>query len=202
MSIVIMNYGIGNLRSVQKTFEKIGVSAQISADPEIIRQADRLVLPGVGAFADCMQKFDSAGLREPLVEHLHREKPLLGICVGMQMLFTTGTENGIHPGLNILAGTVERFPQQPGFKIPPMGWNQVQVRSSHPPWEGLPAPAWFYFVHSYHCIPEDTACIALETEYVIPFCPAVQKNRLLATQFHPEKSQAIGQWLLRRFLSL
>ncbi len=202
MSIVILNYGIGNLRSVQKAFEKVGAVAEISADPQRVREAERLVLPGVGAFADCMQKFNAAGLREPLLEHLAREKPFLGICVGMQMLFSTGTENGIHPGLGIIEGEVVRFPQLPGFKIPHMGWNQVRVTSSHSMWKTMPDPAWFYFVHSYHCVPKDRQWQALETEYVVPFCAAVQRDRLLATQFHPEKSQATGLWLLKQFLSI
>jgi imidazole glycerol-phosphate synthase subunit HisH len=202
MSTIILNYGIGNLRSVQKAFEKIGTYAEISSDPETAKRADRLVLPGVGAFADCMQKFTAAGLTEPVREHLQKEKPFLGICVGLQMLFTTGTENGQHLGLNIIEGEVVRFPQQPGYKIPHMGWNQARAVNGHPLWKSMPSPAWFYFVHSYHCIPTDRSVIALETDYVAPFCAAIQRGRLLATQFHPEKSQTTGQWLLQKFMEL
>jgi imidazole glycerol-phosphate synthase subunit HisH len=202
MSLIILDYGIGNLRSVQKAFQKVGSEAIVSSDLNLIATADRLVLPGVGAFADCMDKFTAAGLKEPVLHHLQKGKPFLGICVGMQMLFTTGYENGTHAGLGIFPGTVDRFPMLPGYKIPHMGWNQTRVVGSHQLWQALPQPAWFYFVHSYHCVPEDRSLIALETDYMQPFCSAIQQGRLMATQFHPEKSQAAGLTLLQQFMTL
>lgn len=201
MNLVILDYGIGNLRSVQKAFEKIGTPALITNDLQQIADADRLVLPGVGAFGDCMEKFDAAGLRASVLEHLQREKPFLGICVGMQMLFTTSHENGTHAGLNIFPGEVVRFPLVPGYKVPHMGWNQVAVKKENATWNDLPSP-WFYFVHSYYCQPRDAALTVFETDYIEPFCAGIQEGRLLATQFHPEKSQAAGLALLKKFVEL
>lgn len=202
MSLVILDYGIGNLRSVQKAFEKVGVPALITSDPQQVAEAERIVLPGVGAFADCMEKFTAARFREPVLEHIKRDKPFLGICVGMQMLFTTGHENGIHSGLGVFPGDVVRFPTVPGFKVPHMGWNQVKVVNEHPFWKTLLSPAWFYFVHSYFCLPQDQSLVALEGDYMQPFCAAIQRDRLMATQFHPEKSQKTGLALLKAFASL
>ena len=202
MSLVILDYGIGNLRSVQKAFEKVGTPAIISSDPQQAAEADRIVLPGVGAFNDCMDKFTAAQLREPVQEHIHREKPFLGICVGMQMLFTTGYENGVHAGLGIFPGEVVRFPTVPEYKIPHMGWNQVKAISGQLIWKSLPDPAWFYFVHSYYCVPQDRSLIALETDYMLPFCAAILRGRLMATQFHPEKSQKAGLALLMQFVEM
>lgn len=202
MSLVIIDYGIGNLRSVQKAFEKVGCAAVITGDPEEVAQAERVVLPGVGAFADCMSKFSEARLREPVMEHLEKGTPLLGICVGMQMLFTTGHENGKHAGLGAIEGEVVRFPTVAGYKIPHMGWNQARVVGDDPFWQPLTHPAWYYFVHSYYCVPKERSVVALETEYMQPFCAAIQRERLLATQFHPEKSQQAGLALLKRFVEL
>lgn len=202
MSLVILDYGIGNLRSVQKAFEKIGCPAQITGDPQLVAEAERIVLPGVGAFCDCMDKFTAAQLREPVVSHIQKEKPFLGICVGMQMLFTTGHENGKHGGLGIFAGEVVRFPTAAGYKIPHMGWNQTRVVCDDPFWQSFPQPAWYYFVHSYYCEPADRSLTALEADYIRPFCAAIQRGRLIATQFHPEKSQTAGLELLKRFTEL
>ena len=202
MSLVILDYGIGNLRSVQKAFEKIGCAAAVTGDLQQIAEAERLVLPGVGAFADCMAKFTAAGLREPVLDHLRQGKPFLGICVGMQMLFTTGEENGIHAGLDVIKGNVVRFPAVAGYKIPHMGWNQARVVGDTPFWNSLTHPAWYYFVHSYYCEPGDHSVVALETDYIQPFCAAVQRERLIATQFHPEKSQKAGLALLQQFVAL
>ncbi len=160
------------------------------------------MLPGVGAFCDCMDKFIATQLRAPVLEHIQQDKPFLGICVGMQMLFTTGHENGVHAGLGVFAGEVVRFPTIPGLKVPHMGWNQTKVKSNHPMWKGLPDPLWFYYVHSYYCQPQDVSLIALEADYGLPFCAAIQHGRLLATQFHPEKSQRAGLELLKRFIEL
>jgi glutamine amidotransferase len=202
MSLVILDYGIGNLRSVQKAFEKVGTPALITSDPQRVAEAMHVVLPGVGAFCDCMDKFTAAQLKEPVLDHLRRDKPFLGICVGMQMLLTTGHENGTHAGLGIFEGEVVRFPTQPGYKVPHMGWNQAKVTNEAPFWKSLTDPAWYYFVHSYYCVPKDRSLIALETDYLEPFCSALQRGRLLATQFHPEKSQQAGLNLLAQFVQL
>lgn len=202
MSLVILDYGIGNLRSVQKAFEAIGTPALITDDPQKVAEADRVVLPGVGAFADCMAKYTAAGFHPVVTDHLRQEKPFLGICVGMQMLFTTGYENGTHPGLGIFPGEVVRFPSEPGFKVPHMGWNQVQAVGEHSLGRAVTPGSWFYFVHSYYCVPADPSIIAFETDYVVRFCAAVQRGRLMATQFHPEKSQAAGLQLLKAFTEL
>ncbi len=202
MSLVILDYGIGNLRSVQKAFEKVGTPALITSDPQRVAEATHVVLPGVGAFCDCMDKFTAAQLAEPVLEHLQQDKPFLGICVGMQMLLTTGHENGVHAGLGIFEGEVVRFPTVAGYKVPHMGWNQARVTNEQPFWKGLPHSAWYYFVHSYYCVPKDRSLIALETDYMEPFCSALQRGRLLATQFHPEKSQQAGLELLARFVEM
>lgn len=202
MKLVILDYGIGNLRSVQKAFEKAGVAASLSSDLQQIAEADRLVLPGVGAFSDCMEKFTAAGMREPVLRHLQQDKPFLGICVGMQMLFTRSHENGLHDGLKVLAGEVVRFPQREGYKVPHMGWNQVRAVNQNPFWNHLKQPAWFYFVHSYYCVPGDASVVALEADYPEPFCAAVQRGRMLATQFHPEKSQQAGLALIKQFVEM
>lgn len=202
MSLVILDYGIGNLRSVQKAFEKVGTPALITSDPQRVAEATHVVLPGVGAFCDCMDKFTAAQLKEPVLHHLHQDKPFLGICVGMQMLLTTGHENGVHAGLGILEGEVVRFPTVAGFKVPHMGWNQARVANEQPFWKASPNSAWYYFVHSYYCVPKDRSLIALETDYMEPFCSALQRGRLLATQFHPEKSQQAGLELLARFVEM
>jgi glutamine amidotransferase len=202
MQTVILDYGIGNLRSVQRALEKAGAAAVISGDPQRAAEADRLVLPGVGAFGDCVAKFRAAGLETPVREHLANDKSFLGICVGMQMLFTTGYENGVHRGLDIFPGEVVRFENVPGFKVPHMGWNQVRIKNGSPTWTDLPMPAWFYFVHSYYCVPKVSSLVLFETEYTKPFCAAIQRGRLLATQFHPEKSQKSGAQLLHKFLTM
>lgn len=202
MDLIILDYGIGNLRSVQKAFEKVGAAALISGDPQRTAEADGLVLPGVGAFGDCMAKLRAAQLDQPVLEHIKKDKPFLGICVGMQMLFSTGYENGEHSGLGVFEGEVVRFPTLPGWKIPHMGWNQIQVKKRMPMWDDMPQPAWFYFVHSYHCVPQDPALVVFETDYEHKFCSGIQSGRLLATQFHPEKSQKHGLYLLHKFIAM
>lgn len=202
MSLVILDYGIGNLRSVQKAFEKVGTPALITSDPQRIAEATHVVLPGVGAFCDCIDKFTAARLREPVLAHIRQDKPFLGICVGMQMLLTTGHENGVHAGLGIFEGEVVRFPTIKGYKVPHMGWNQAVSKNGNAFLNGLPHSAWYYFVHSYYCVPKDRSLVALETDYIAPFCAALQRGRLLATQFHPEKSQQAGLELLKRFVSM
>jgi glutamine amidotransferase len=197
--IAIVDYGSGNLRSVQKAFERLGVEASITADPNTVAAAGRIVLPGVGAFGDAMRALHDRGLVEPIREHLHLDKPFLGICMGLQLLFETGWEGGRHDGLGVLAGDVTRFDLPVGLKVPHMGWNTVAWRGAGCP-AGVEDEEHFYFVHSYHVRPRDESVIAAVTDYGGPFCSAVARGRLFATQFHPEKSQAAGMRLLSSFL--
>jgi glutamine amidotransferase len=196
--LTIVDYGSGNLRSVQKAFEKLGTPAAITSDPAAIVAADRLVLPGVGAFGDAMRELTARGLVEPIVAHLQADRPFLGICMGLQLLFETGLEGGRHAGLGVLPGEVVRFDMPAGLKVPHMGWNAVT-------WRGERRPAadgeHFYFVHAYHARPSDEAVIAATADYGGPFCAAVRRGRMLATQFHPEKSQAAGLRLLSEWLA-
>jgi glutamine amidotransferase len=204
--ITIVDYGSGNLRSVQKAFERLGVEATITQSATAVAAAERLVLPGVGAFGDAMRALDARGLVSPIREHLRADRPFLGICMGLQLLFETGWEGGRHEGLGVLAGDVARFELPSDFKVPHMGWNTVAWRDGG--WPGDHGPlvsdrddGYFYFVHSYHARPRDVAVIAAETEYGGSFCSAVRRGRLFATQFHPEKSQAAGLRLLEAFLA-
>jgi glutamine amidotransferase len=197
--VTIVDYGSGNLRSVQKAVERLGVEARISDDPGIVAGADRLILPGVGAFGDAMRALDSRGLVEPITAHIRADRPFLGICMGLQLLFETGWEGGRHAGLGILPGEVTRFELPEGMKVPHMGWNEVRWRDGAGP-AGPGDDSWFYFVHSYVARPGDATVVAATADYGGPFCAAVSRGRLLATQFHPEKSQAAGMGLLRAFL--
>jgi glutamine amidotransferase len=195
--VTIVDYGSGNLRSVQKAFEQLGVAATITTDPALVAEADRLVLPGVGAFGDAMRELHGSGLVEPIVAHARSDKPFLGICMGLQLLFETGFEHGTHAGLGILAGDVVRFDLPAEFKVPHMGWNTARWSSS---WQPPDPDAFFYFVHSYHARPSDGGVIAATTDYGGEFCSAVRRGRLFATQFHPEKSQTAGLRLLESWL--
>ena len=201
MNIAIVDYGIGNLRSVQKAFESVGASAQLVTQPDLLRSADKVVLPGVGAFKDCVDNLRSSGLLEPVLDHIASGKPFLGICVGMQMLFDIGCEDGEHKGLGVLKGKVVRFDvdQTMSLKVPHMGWNQLSVRKPSPLLNDLPEGAGVYFVHSYHCLPNDDSIIASTTDYGRPFVSSVWKDNVLATQFHPEKSQKVGLQILGNF---
>ena len=193
--LTIVDYGSGNLRSVQKAFERLGAAAAITSDPAAVAAADRLVLPGVGAFGDAMRELTGRGLVEPIQAHLRADRPFLGICMGLQLLFERGLEGGSHAGLGILAGEVVRFDLPPGLKVPHMGWNAVSWRDDRR------SPGdYFYFVHAYHARPTDPAVIAATTDYGGPFCAAVRRGRLFASQFHPEKSQAVGLRLLSDWL--
>ncbi|MFM8285545.1 MAG: imidazole glycerol phosphate synthase subunit HisH [Planctomycetaceae bacterium] len=200
--IAIVDYGMGNLRSVQKGFESLGVAAQIVNRPEQIAAAHKLVLPGVGAFRDAIGELRRQELIEPLCAHARADRPFLGICLGLQLLFETSLEEGTWPGLGVLAGDVVRFTDQPGMKVPHMGWNEVQIRRASPLWTEIPDRSHFYFVHSYHVRPTDREVVAAETDYGGLFTAVVERGALFATQFHPEKSQAVGLQLLRNFAQL
>ncbi len=206
MMIVIVDYGMGNLRSVQKGFEKVGTPARVVQDPQSIRAAAAVVLPGVGAFRDCMNHLEERGLTEPIRAHIQAGKPYLGICLGLQILFTESEEFGRCEGLNIIPGKVRKFrfePAQDGttssYKIPHMGWNAIRKISAPPVLAEVPDGTYLYFVHSYYAAPEDSQLTALETDYIVPFCAMAWRDNIFATQFHPEKSQANGLALLDGF---
>ena len=194
--VPIIDYGSGNLRSVQKALERVGVEARISDDPNVVAESSRLVLPGVGAFGDAIRALRSRGLVEPILAHIRADRPFLGICMGLQLLFDRGSEGGSHEGLGVLPGEVTRFELPHGMKIPHMGWNQVSWKSDATQPVGRDGDH-FYFVHSYVARPRDEALIAATSDYGGPFCAAVTRGRLFATQFHPEKSQSAGMELLR-----
>ena len=200
--IVIVDYGMANLRSVQKAFEKTGHPAIITDDPNRVAEADKLVLPGVGAFRDAIARLREADFVRPIVEHIQAGKPFLGICLGFQLLFTTSYEDGEYRGLDVFPGKVVCFPQQPGLKVPHMGWNQLRRRRPVPLLQDVPGEPAVYFVHSYYVVPEDSSLIATETDYPTPFTSMVWQDNLFATQFHPEKSQRVGLEMLRRFAAL
>jgi glutamine amidotransferase len=200
--IVIIDYQMGNLRSVQKGFEKVGHAAVISGDPQEIEAADRVVLPGVGAFEDAMADLRRTGLVDPILAAIDAGKPFLGICLGLQLLFDVSYEDGEHAGLGVIAGEVIRFVPGEGRKVPHMGWNQLQVRRSAPVLAGIPDGRHFYFVHSYYVVPRDESIIATETCYGPRFCSAIWRDNLFATQFHPEKSQRDGLQILKNFAEL
>jgi glutamine amidotransferase len=200
--IAIIDYGMGNLRSVQKGFEQVGHAARITDDPGEILAAERVVLPGVGAFEDAMQELRTRGLIEPVREVAASGRPLLGICLGLQLLFETGYEGGRHQGLGILAGEVVRFEPAAGYKVPHMGWNQLTIRQPAPLFAGLSETPYMYFVHSYYAVPRDRSVVAAEADYPAPFTAAVARGNVVATQFHPEKSQSEGLRILRNFAEL
>lgn len=197
--IAVVNYDMGNLRSVQKALEKVGSETVITRDPAVIAGADGLVLPGVGAFGVCMDRLRAYSLVEPIREFVSGGKPFLGICLGLQLLFERSEEFGSREGLGILKGRVVRFAG--GLKVPHMGWNDVKIIKDSPLTGGIPGGAYFYFVHSYYVEPaEDVA--ACVTEYGVPFVSAIWKGNIFATQFHPEKSQDAGLRMLENFSSL
>ncbi len=204
-SIVIIDYGMGNLRSAQKGFERVGIAARLSSDPADLAGADKLVLPGVGAFRDCIGNLRAGGFVPPLLAHVAAGKPLLGICVGLQLLFSESEEFGRHQGLGVIPGKVVRFPagmRQDGeeLKVPHMGWNDLTLRRPSPLLEGVDDGSFVYFVHSYYAVPDDPAVVAAEATYGdVTFCASVRQGQVMATQFHPEKSQAVGLEIIRNF---
>ena len=197
--IAIIDYGMGNLRSVQKGFEKVGHAAAITSDPAAIDAAERVVLPGVGAFGDAMDELRNRKLIEPVRRAIESGKPFLGICLGLQLLFDVGHEGGRHEGLGVLPGEVVRFELPAEYKVPHMGWNQLQIRQPSPLLRGIADGVHVYFVHSYYVVPRDPQIIAAETSYPTPFTAMIWRGNLFATQFHPEKSQADGLKILRNF---
>ncbi|MCA9016512.1 MAG: imidazole glycerol phosphate synthase subunit HisH [Planctomycetaceae bacterium] len=199
--ITIVDYGMGNLRSVQKAFEKVGAEAAICSQPEEISQATKLILPGVGAFRDAIQALQQQSLVEPILEHVHSGKPFLGICLGLQLLFDVSYEDGEYAGLGIIPGKVVRFEDQPDLKIPHMGWNQIERTGPHPILAGIPEHEYFYFVHSYYVVPENESDVAAWTDYGCRFASMVARDNIVASQFHPEKSQDAGLKLLQNFAS-
>jgi imidazole glycerol-phosphate synthase subunit HisH len=200
---VIVDYGMANLRSVQKAFEQVGHSATITTDPKRVAAAGKVVLPGVGAFRDAIVRLRETGLADTVRRHIDSGRPFLGICLGMQMLFARDHEDGLHEGLGLFGGDVIRFPEVTGLKVPHMGWNTLNLaRPACPLFAGLPAEPAVYFVHSYFPVPAAREVVAAEADYPTPFCAAVWKDNVFATQFHPEKSQRVGLQMLRNFSSL
>jgi len=205
--IAIVDYGMGNLRSVQKALEKVGYQADITRSPQHIADADAVVLPGVGAFKDCMDNLDHLNLITPVLKAIASGKPFLGICLGLQLLFSESLEFGHHPGLDVVKGVVKPFsptmpdPERAGglLKIPHMGWNSIQHQKPVPALNGVDDGAYFYFVHSYYVEPEDETVVATLTDYGGEFVSAIAFDNVLATQFHPEKSQHQGLRILRDF---
>ena len=195
--VAIIDYGVGNLRSVEKAFGATGCAAVVSSDERVLYGADRLVLPGVGAFAACMNALTERGFDELVRERVAESIPLLGVCVGMQMLFEESEEFGTTRGLGLLPGRVRRFSED--LVVPHVGWNQIRQRVAHPLFEGIEDAAFFYFVHSYYCEPAEDEVILGETDYGVPYASVVARENLCGVQFHPEKSQAAGLRLLSNF---
>jgi glutamine amidotransferase len=200
--IAIIDYQMGNLRSVQKGFEKIGHKAQIVSDPDQLSQATKIVLPGVGAFGDAMQELTERGFVDPIRDWIEQDRPFLGICLGLQLLFERSYEGSECAGLGILEGEVRRFDVPPPLKVPHMGWNELQLRKDVPILKGISSGDHLYFVHSYYVAPRDPEVVAVEANYGGPFCAMVWRGQLFATQFHPEKSQRVGLQILENFARL
>ncbi|MBF0489866.1 MAG: imidazole glycerol phosphate synthase subunit HisH [Candidatus Omnitrophica bacterium] len=198
--IAIIDYGMGNLRSVQKALEKVGAQVQLSCSPQVILNADQVVLPGVGAMAPAMQKLKDLGLVDAIHKTVKSGKPFLGICLGLQLLFDKSSEGGHSDGLRILEGTVERFTQ---LKVPHMGWNQLQVQPAGKDiYKDIPDGENVYFCHSYFIQPKDKGIVASTTNYGVDFVSSIVKDNIWGVQFHPEKSQQVGLQILRRFTQL
>ena len=199
--IAIVDYGMGNLRSVKKAFESLGFLPTVTRNPEEILNSGGLVLPGVGAFGDCMKNLEEFGLVDPIKSFINTGEPFLGICLGLQLLFEESEESPGVNGLGILKGKVVRFPRldEDRLKVPHMGWNQVEVERALSVLKGIPAGSWFYFVHSYFPEPEDSTVIAGITHYGIEFTSAIETDNIFACQFHPEKSSTLGLKILQNF---
>lgn len=200
VKIAIIDYGAGNIRSVVNAVSSLGYSPELTGNPENVLNADVVILPGVGAAGDTVAGLKERGLIKPIRQVINESRPFLGVCIGLQVLFTGTEEGGWHECLGIIPGKVTRLP--PGLKTPHMGWNQVKQTAKHPFFEGIPDNANFYFVHSYYPEPDDTSIVAGETEYGIRFCSAIARGNLVATQFHPEKSGDLGLRMYDNFIKL
>lgn len=210
--ITMIDYGASNIRSAQKAFEYIGAKVVLTEDPEVVRRADKLVLPGVGAFGSGMDGLRRHHLPAAIREAVQRGVPFLGVCVGMQLMFSEGHEMGVHQGLDLLAGKVVRFPeklsignrQSPivNLKIPHMGWNQLEPTRADPLLAGVRPGDYAYFVHSYYCVPEEDTAVLAHTDYGLPFASIVAQDNLYGLQFHPEKSQSVGLRIIQNFVEM
>ena len=200
--IAIVDYGMGNLRSVSKAFQSQGFDAVVTRDPNEISEASGLVLPGVGAFGDCVKNLSDYGLISPIKDFIASDKPFLGICLGLQVLFEESEESPGAKGLGILKGKVVRFPDfEDGLKVPHMGWNEIKIVKDTPVLKDIPQESWFYFVHSYYPSPEDDSISAVKTNYGFEFTAAVSVDNVFASQFHPEKSSTLGLKIVQNFAS-
>lgn len=199
--IAVVNYGLGNLHSVHKAIKSVGGIAEVTDDPDIIRGANKVVLPGVGAFADGMRGLTSRGLASVLRDVVDAEIPVLGICLGMQLMFEEGEEQGVHQGLGFLRGKVAAF-QTPGIKIPQIGWNQLEISKGSELMRDVLDGSYVYFNHGYYCVPADQEEIIAMTDYGVRYASAVQRGNLFGVQFHPEKSQKIGLNIIKNFVEL
>jgi len=203
--IAVVDYGMGNLRSVSKALEKVGGRVTLTSNPDVVKTADKVVLPGVGAFRDAMTNLGALGLDVAVVEAIEAGRPFLGICLGQQLLFETSYEDGVYKGLSVFPGEVLRFEADPGrpeLKIPQIGWNRARFVGDSPLLAGIPSGTFFYFVHSYYAAPSDESLVAVRTEYLTDFAAAVARDNVFACQFHPEKSQRWGLKLLENFVNL
>lgn len=205
--IAIIDYDMGNVRSVQKAFETVGASTSVTRDPAVIADASHVVLPGVGAFKDCMKNLAEYGLIDPIHKAVSSGKPFLGICLGLQLLFDEGMEFGLHKGLGVIKGRVVRFPAMKDregaeMKVPHMGWNSIDKKKESALLEGVADGSYVYFVHSYYALPADDSVILTTTGYGIDFTSSIQKDNVMACQFHPEKSQKTGLKILKNFSSI
>lgn len=202
--IALIDYGSGNLRSVEKAFRKLGADIQLVSQPDSISQAEAIVLPGVGAFDDCLGAIRHQKLEQPILQSISQGKPFLGICVGYQALFEKSQEfNSAEPGLGIFKGIVKRFSELPGIKIPQIGWNQISIQNPHCPlFKGIKSGSYVYFVHSYYPEPSDSSIAGTYTDYGINYTSSVWKDNIFAVQFHPEKSQQVGLQILKNFLDI
>jgi imidazole glycerol-phosphate synthase subunit HisH len=200
--IAIVDYGMGNLRSVQKAIEAVGSSAEVTSDPGRVRRASKVVLPGVGAFADAMAELRRTGLGEAFRDAVQDGKPCLGVCLGLQLLFDVSDEDGQHEGLGLIPGRIVRFSPRPGLKIPHMGWNTLRILRPCPILAGVGESPSVYFVHSYFARPDDSKVVAAEADYPEPFPAVVRRENLVACQFHPEKSQQVGLAMYASFVAL
>ena len=205
LMVTIIDYGIGNLRSIEKAFERVGAEVVRTDDPQAVRDAERLVLPGVGAFGACIDEIRRRDLEGPIHDAIEAGTPFLGVCVGMQLLFDVGLEKGRHRGLGVLPGRVVHFHEAEtadDLVVPHMGWNAIEPTRAHPFLNGVDEPAYVYFVHSFHAVADEEAHVLATTEYGHDFPSVVQHENVLGVQFHPEKSQSSGLRMLENFATL